>query len=91
MFRKLKEKFKSKFLVVTGMVSSALSMMAIPSFAADPEGALNSVAITSDMLQPLLDGITANIGVILPVGVAVFAVFLGVSVLPKLVRKFTSA
>ena len=88
MFRKLKEKFKSKFLVVTGVVSSALSMMA---FAADPEGALDSVAITSDMLQPLLDGITANIGVILPVGVAVFAVFLGVSVLPKLVRKFTSA
>lgn len=44
--------------------------------------------ITTEMLQPLVDGITANIGVILPVGVGIFAVILGISFLPKLVKKF---
>ncbi len=46
------------------------------------------VAITTEMLSPLVDGITANIGVILPIGIALFAIIIGISLLPKLVKKF---
>lgn len=49
---------------------------------------LSGVAITSDMLSPLVDGVTANIGVILPVGIAIFAILLGISLVPKIIKKF---
>lgn len=47
-------------------------------------------AITTEMLQPLVDGVTANIGVILPIGLGLFAIFLGINIIPKLITKFTS-
>lgn len=49
------------------------------------------VAITSEMLQPLVSSVTANIGVILPVGIALFAIFIGISLVPKLIKKFTKS
>lgn len=49
-----------------------------------------SATITQDMLQPLVDGVTANVGVILPVGLGLFAIFLGISLIPKLIKKFTA-
>lgn len=50
---------------------------------------LGAATITSDMLTPLVDGLTANIGVILPVGIAVLAIFLGIKFIPKLIKMFT--
>jgi hypothetical protein len=49
-----------------------------------------SAAINESMLQPLIDGVTANVGVILPVGLGLFAIFLGINLIPKLIKKFTS-
>ena len=51
------------------------------------EGA--SATITEAMLQPLIDGVTANVGVILPVGLGLFAIFIGINLVPKLIKKFT--
>lgn len=51
-------------------------------------GSLDSVAITSDMLSPLVNGITANIGVILPVGITIMAIMIGVGLIPKIIAKF---
>lgn len=45
--------------------------------------------ITPDMLKPLVDGVSANIGVILPVGLGLFAIFIGIALVPKLIKKFT--
>jgi hypothetical protein len=47
-----------------------------------------NLTITSAELQPLLDAITANVGVILPVGVSVMAVLAGVSLIPKIFYRF---
>lgn len=44
--------------------------------------------ITADMLQPVVDGVTANVGVILPIGLTLFALFIGIAIIPKLIRKF---
>lgn len=52
---------------------------------------LPNVAITTDMLKPLIDGVTANIGVIIPVGIAIFAILLGISLIPNIISKFTNA
>lgn len=49
-----------------------------------------TATITEAMLQPLVDGVTANVGVILPVGLGLFAIFLGISLIPRLIKKFTS-
>lgn len=45
--------------------------------------------ITSDMLKPLVDGIVANVNVILPIGISLFALFIGISIVPTLIKKFT--
>ena len=51
----------------------------------------SNVVITESMLQPVIDGVAANIAVILPTGIALFAIFLGISLIPRLFRRFTSA
>ena len=47
--------------------------------------------ITPEMLEPLMDGITANIGVLLPWGLGIFAIFIGISLIPRIVRRFVNA
>lgn len=69
---------------------SALAM-AVPAFASSTPDNLPSVAITSDMLKPLVDGVVANIGVILPVGIGLFAIFLGIRILPGMISRFVRA
>lgn len=49
---------------------------------------LTAAAITPDMLAPLTEGITANIGVILPVAIGIFAIFIGIRLIPDLIKKF---
>lgn len=51
---------------------------------------MNNVAITTTMLEPIVDSIVANIGVILPVGITVFGIMIGLSLVPRILRKFTS-
>lgn len=46
--------------------------------------------ITPEMLDPLSEGISANVGVILPVALGIFAIFIGIRMVPKLVYVFTS-
>ena len=44
--------------------------------------------ITSSMLDPIVDAITTNLEVLLPVGIGVMATFIGVSLIPRVVYKF---
>lgn len=88
---RLREYMFRRRALVTGAATTAVTVAAsIPAFASGSgSDSLSSVAVTSDMLSPLLDGITANIGVILPIGIAIFAVFIGINLVPKLIKKFT--
>jgi hypothetical protein len=47
-----------------------------------------AAAITTDMLTGLVDGIKANVAVILPVGIGLMAVMLGVYLVPALLKRF---
>lgn len=44
--------------------------------------------VSSDTLMPILDGLGANIAVILPVAITVFAVLAGVSLVPRIIKHF---
>ena len=45
--------------------------------------------ITPEDMTPLLDGIVANIGVLLPIIFCLSAVFIGVKIVPQLLSRFT--
>lgn len=46
------------------------------------------VAITSAMLAPITDAVTSNIGVILPIGIGLLGIMIGVGLIPRIVYKF---
>lgn len=47
-----------------------------------------TVVITADMLEPVVDSITGNLGVLLPVGLTILAVMVGVALIPRIIWKF---
>lgn len=49
---------------------------------------MSPVVVTADMLQPIVDSITGNLGVLLPVGVTILAVMIGVALIPRIIWKF---
>ena len=53
-----------------------------------PETTLPTIAITEEMLKPLVEGVVANISVILPIGLGLFAIFLGIRIIPGLISRF---
>lgn len=52
------------------------------------EGSTSAIAITADMLKPITQALTDNIGVLLPVGITIMGIMIGVSLIPRIVYKF---
>lgn len=46
------------------------------------------VNVTSAMLEPVTTSITSNLGVLLPVGITIMAVLIGVALIPRIIYKF---
>ena len=46
------------------------------------------LAITSEMLEPITTTLVENLGVLLPVGISIMGVMIGVSLIPRIVYKF---
>ena len=44
--------------------------------------------LTADMLKPITDGINTDLGVLLPVGITIMGIMIGVSLIPRIVYKF---
>lgn len=44
--------------------------------------------VTADMLAPITDSLNANLQVLVPVGIAIMAVMIGISLIPRIVYKF---
>lgn len=49
---------------------------------------LPTIAITQDMLQPLIVGVVDNIGAILPLCLGLFTIFLGIRIIPSFISRF---
>ena len=44
--------------------------------------------LTPTMFQPLLDTITTNVGVLLPIGLTIMGIFVAISLIPKIFYRF---
>lgn len=55
---------------------------------ASSEPNVPGIAITQEMLSPVIDGITSNIAVILPIALGIFSVFIGIKLIPRLFKQF---
>ncbi len=50
--------------------------------------ATSGITVTADMFKGLTDSVTANATVLVPVGVGIMAIMLGIRVIPKILSKF---
>jgi len=76
------------FPTVASAMAAGTSVVA---FAAEDstELTLPKINITTQMLQPLVEGIVANVNVVLPVGIGIMGLMLGIRIIPSLLRRFT--
>jgi len=44
--------------------------------------------VTAEQLAPLVTAITNNLGVLLPIGISIMAIMIGVSLIPRIIYKF---
>lgn len=81
---KIFNSFKTRAAMVGAPV--ALGLGTVTAFASgDP---LPTIAITQDMLTPIVQSVVSNLGVILPVGIVLFGVLLGVKLVPRIIGYF---
>lgn len=89
MLQSAKAKAAGRMALMSATGAAAIVGASVPAFAAGTGGAdLPTIAITTDMLTPLVEGVVANIGVVLPVGLALFAIMLGIRIIPGMVKRF---
>jgi hypothetical protein len=48
----------------------------------------NGLVLTSAMLEPIVDAITNNLGVLLPVGISIMGIMIGVRLIPRIIYRF---
>jgi len=46
------------------------------------------VGMTASMLEPLVTAVTDNIAMVLPVGITIFGIMIGIGLIPKIVKQF---
>jgi len=82
-----------KAMLFPAVVSAMAAGTSAVAFAAEgsAELTLPKINITTQMLQPLVDGIVANVNVVLPVGIGIMGLMLGIRIIPGLLRRFTGA
>ncbi len=49
---------------------------------------MDSVLVTADMFSGLTGAISSNAAVIIPVGVSIMAIMVGISLIPRILYKF---
>ena len=48
----------------------------------------STAIVTAAMLTPLVDTISTNVGVLLPVGIGIMGIMIGISIIPRIIYKF---
>lgn len=49
---------------------------------------VSSAFLTSAMLQPIVTAVSDNLEVLLPIGIGIFAVMIGVKLIPAIIYRF---
>ena len=87
------EKFNAiKLCLMPALLGAMTAGSTVVAFASggssDPVLDLPKINITTAMLQPLVEGGVANVNVVLPVGLAIMGLMLGIRIIPSLIRRF---
>ena len=86
------EKLKTKLFLVPALGGAMTLGSSLVAFAAQTGGGdaseLPTISITTDMLTPLVEGVVSNIQVVLPVGLGLMGLMLGIKVIPRLISRF---
>ena len=87
------EKFNAtKLFLMPSLMGAMVAGSTVVAFASggggDPFLDLPKINITTAMLQPLVEGVVANVNVVLPVGLAIMGLMLGIRIIPSLIRRF---
>lgn len=45
-------------------------------------------SITQELVQPVVDAINSGLGTLVPIGIGVMAVFVGIGLIPRIIYKF---
>ena len=85
----LKDKVNLKIMAAPVVGAAIAASSAVTAFAEETTGTtFPTVSITNEMLTPLVQGVVDNISAILPVGLGLFAIFLGIRIIPGLLSRF---
>ncbi len=90
MFKKMEVKAKALAVpALAGVMAAGSSVVAFASGSSNPSLDLPQINITTQMLTPLVEGIVSNVNVVLPVGLGIMGLMLGIRIIPSLLRRFT--
>ena len=90
MFKKMEVKAKALAVpALAGVMAAGSSVVAFASGSSNPSLDLPQINITTQMLTPLVEGIVSNVIVVLPVGLGIMGLMLGIRIIPSLLRRFT--
>ena len=90
MFKKMKVMAKALAVsALAGVMAAGSSVVAFASGSSNPSLDLPQINITTQMLTPLVEGIVSNVNVVLPVGLGIMGLMLGIRIIPSLLRRFT--
>lgn len=90
MFKKMEVKAKALAVpALAGVMAAGSSVVAFASGSSNPSLDLPQINITTQMLAPLVEGIVSNVNVVLPVGLGIMGLMLGIRIVPSLLRRFT--
>ena len=90
MFKKMEVKAKALAVpALAGVMAAGSSVVAFASGSSNPSLDLLQINITTQMLTPLVEGIVSNVNVVLPVGLGIMGLMLGIRIIPSLLRRFT--
>ncbi len=96
MIEKVKSmKASARAFLFPALVGAATAGSSVVAFASETGGSpaldLPQINITTQMLAPLVEGIVSNVNVVLPVGLGIMGLMLGIRIVPSLLRRFTGA
>ena len=89
-FAEMKTNFNSKMLTVPASAAALLTTLSVSSFASEGSEAvteLPTIVITEEMLTPLVDGVVSNIAAILPTGLGLMGLILGIRLIPGVIAR----
>ena len=49
---------------------------------------MGDLVITAEMLAPITQAVTSNLGILLPVGIGLMSIMIGVRLIPRIIYRF---